>query len=360
MTSLKKHEFSGTFKTLTGLICGGVFGFILERSKMAYPIIIRSQFLYTNNSMLKLFLSGTAASSIALAFLELSGLGKRYPKPNINTFSLHKYSGNIIGGFILGIGMLMSGSCPGTVAAQIGAGIQGGLLTMLGSFVGTLMYGLAEKFIPSISKHGDIELADKKFKVSLPIASLIYAAMCGGVVLFVEMLRPWISDYSGFFFGIPALSPHMMSPAALGIGLGLIQIPMGIIIETQLRTSSSYCTIIGETTQAVDQKEAIPYFKGYLGQFWQVALMVGIGIGSFVSALQFPTSSFDVNHAPMWMHFYGGMFSLFGARLAGGCTSGHGLSGCAQLSFSSFATTAAMFAGGMVAAHVLYPFYPKV
>jgi len=292
--------------------------------------------------------------------LELTGLAKRYPKANINSFSIHKYSGNILGGFILGIGMLMSGSCPGTVAAQLGAGVNGGLLTVLGSFVGTLMYGLAEKYIPKISKQGDVELVDKKFKISFPIAALIYAAMCSGVVLFVEMLRPWVNDYSGFFFGIPSLSSHMMSPAYLGIGLGLIQIPMGIIIETQLRTSSSYCTVIGETTQAVSQKDAIPYFKGFLGQYWQVALMIGIGIGSYISAHQFPTASFDVTSAPMWMHFYGGMFSLFGARLAGGCTSGHGLSGCAQLSFSSFATTAAMFAGGMVAAQVLYPFYPHV
>ena len=41
---------------------------------------------------------------------------------------------------------------------------------------------------------------------------------------------------------------------------------------------------------------------------------------------------------------------LFGARIADGCTSGHGLSGMAQLSVGSTVAVAAMFAGGIVTA----------
>ena len=42
----------------------------------------------------------------------------------------------------------------------------------------------------------------------------------------------------------------------------------------------------------------------------------------------------------------GGTIMLFGSRLAGGCTSGHGISGMSLLSVSSFVSVAAMFAGG--------------
>lgn len=38
---------------------------------------------------------------------------------------------------------------------------------------------------------------------------------------------------------------------------------------------------------------------------------------------------------------------IFGSRLAGGCTSGHGISGMSQLSISSVISVAAMFAGGI-------------
>ena len=48
----------------------------------------------------------------------------------------------------------------------------------------------------------------------------------------------------------------------------------------------------------------------------------------------------------------GGFIMLFGARLAAGCTSGHGISGCAILSIPSFIGVAAMFAGGIAVAVV--------
>lgn len=44
---------------------------------------------------------------------------------------------------------------------------------------------------------------------------------------------------------------------------------------------------------------------------------------------------------------------LFGARLADGCTSGHGLSGVAQLAVGSTVAVAAMFAGGIGAGFLL-------
>ena len=44
----------------------------------------------------------------------------------------------------------------------------------------------------------------------------------------------------------------------------------------------------------------------------------------------------------------------FGARLAGGCTSGHGISGALQLSVGSWIALACFFAGGSLIAQVMY------
>jgi len=44
---------------------------------------------------------------------------------------------------------------------------------------------------------------------------------------------------------------------------------------------------------------------------------------------------------------------LAGARIADGCTSGHGISGIAQLAVASFIAVAAMFAGGILTAQLL-------
>jgi uncharacterized membrane protein YedE/YeeE len=51
--------------------------------------------------------------------------------------------------------------------------------------------------------------------------------------------------------------------------------------------------------------------------------------------------------------FVAGFLMLLGARIADGCTSGHGLSGMAQLAVSSTIAVAAMFAGGIAAAFLL-------
>ena len=52
--------------------------------------------------------------------------------------------------------------------------------------------------------------------------------------------------------------------------------------------------------------------------------------------------------------FIGGVLLLFGARLAGGCTSGHMISGISQLTVGSFVFGASIFASGILTARMLY------
>ena len=51
--------------------------------------------------------------------------------------------------------------------------------------------------------------------------------------------------------------------------------------------------------------------------------------------------------------FAGGFLILFGARLAGGCTSGHIISGITQLAVSSMLFAAAVFGSGILTARLL-------
>lgn len=52
--------------------------------------------------------------------------------------------------------------------------------------------------------------------------------------------------------------------------------------------------------------------------------------------------------------FFGGVLLLFGARLAGGCTSGHMISGISQLAVSSFIFGIFTFGSAIAMAHFLY------
>ncbi len=52
----------------------------------------------------------------------------------------------------------------------------------------------------------------------------------------------------------------------------------------------------------------------------------------------------------------GGMLVGFGSRWAGGCTSGHAISGLAALQLPSLLAVLGFFAGGLLMTHVLLPF----
>ena len=103
-----------------------------------------------------------------------------------------------------------------------------------------------------------------------------------------------------------------------------------------------------------------------LGVDWQMLFVAGIFVGSFVSALMGRSLKAEAV-PPLWAAhagrgavrravaaFAGGALALFGARLAGGCPSGHGLSGMMQLSASGLLAMLCFMAGGMVAARLVY------
>ncbi|NDF59555.1 MAG: YeeE/YedE family protein [Crocinitomicaceae bacterium] len=51
----------------------------------------------------------------------------------------------------------------------------------------------------------------------------------------------------------------------------------------------------------------------------------------------------------------GGLFVGFGARYAGGCTSGHAISGISNLQLPSLIAVIGFFIGGLVMTHVIFP-----
>lgn len=157
------------------------------------------------------------------------------------------------------------------------------------------------------------------------------------------------------------------SPYVAGVLIGLLQIPAFMLIDTALGASSSYVTIGGLIASKVDPSIIdIQYVARHVAatgkNWWQVALVVGVAIGAFVSMKMSGATRHAIS--PIWpkalgtgnpnvryaVAFLAGFLMLFGARLADGCTSGHGLSGMAQLAIGSMVAVAAMFVGGIVTA----------
>ncbi|HNS29691.1 MAG TPA: YeeE/YedE thiosulfate transporter family protein, partial [Tenuifilaceae bacterium] len=56
--------------------------------------------------------------------------------------------GNVIGGFLFGLGWAITGACPGPLFAQIGSGFLVVLVTLLSAVAGTWLYGLLQNKLP--------------------------------------------------------------------------------------------------------------------------------------------------------------------------------------------------------------------
>jgi uncharacterized membrane protein YedE/YeeE len=162
------------------------------------------------------------------------------------------------------------------------------------------------------------------------------------------------------------------SPYVAGAVIGLLQIPTFLLMDTALGASSSFVTVGAHLASFVDPGVAkVKYLASHMWgakNWWQVAVVVGIAIGAFLSMRLSGARRQAVS--PAWgramgtqslaarapIAFLGGFVMLIGARIAGGCTSGHGISGIAQLSAGSTLAMAAMFAGGIAAALALRRF----
>ncbi len=72
-----------------------------------------------------------------------------------------------------------------------------------------------------------------------------------------------------------------------------------------------------------------------------------------------PTELFDINALTdiksILLLAVGGLLVGFGARYAGGCTSGHAISGLSNLQLPSLLAVIGFFAGGLFMIHILFP-----
>ena len=99
---------------------------------------------------------------------------------------------------------------------------------------------------------------------------------------------------------------------------------------------------------------------------WRLPFLAGLLAGGAISALtsggwhptmelgMFDTTIGAGTGAKLAWMFVGGLFIGFGTRLAGGCTSGHGIFGIANFEKASWTATAAFMAAGIATTQLFY------
>lgn len=159
------------------------------------------------------------------------------------------------------------------------------------------------------------------------------------------------------------------SPYVVGAGIGLLSWIAFLVSDKPLGCSTAFARTGGIIEKLFRGKnvEEKPYYKKFpLTIDWEWMLVLGVIIGAFASAKL--SGGFEWNWVPIgwqsvagesrvlrWLvALAGGTIMGFGARWAGGCTSGHGISGTLQLAVSSWLAAASFFVGGIVTAMLLF------
>lgn len=145
-TPNKEQKGDGPLELLMYLIIGVGFGIIFIKAEIVSWFRIQEMF-----RLQSFFMYGVIGSAIVVGALSIQVI-KWF---NIKTIKGDKIiitdkefrKGQIIGGFIFGLGWALTGACPGPLFAQIGSGFTVILVTLISAVAGTWVYGrFSDKF----------------------------------------------------------------------------------------------------------------------------------------------------------------------------------------------------------------------
>ena len=168
-------------------------------------------------------------------------------------------------------------------------------------------------------------------------------------------------------------SMRSWSPYVVGVLIGVlswftfasVDKPLGITTAFEYSAAlavQSAVPTVADTNAYYKEPEKKPKID------WEWMLVAGVFIGAYLSSkFSGDRGSPDSGVPALWRQrfgssrakryagaFLGGALLMFGARLAQGCTSGHGISGALQLAVSSWMFVALFVASGIAAAFAIY------
>jgi uncharacterized membrane protein YedE/YeeE len=289
---------------------------------------------------------------------------KKHSAPS--ELGLFPYDGNLLGGVLLGIGMAVSGSCPGTTFVQAGTGNVNGVLVIIGGLIGAITFVKLQDSL----KRSRAEITDSAANVEpssspplhtasktpsdiatalniSPIALLlIWVPMCLMILRLAFAQDNSLREPS---------TPGIIPPAYGGLLIGLAQLATILLTRHAIGASAAF----QDVAQWLNSRLANEGSKRTL-----LTGPVMFSAGMICSAMLLKRAFYGAGSplverisriAPSvaMQSLAGGWAIVLGARLARGCTSGHGISGLSKFSLPSLVSTAAMFAGGVATATVL-------
>ncbi|KAG9522742.1 hypothetical protein KCU93_g7009, partial [Aureobasidium melanogenum] len=320
---------------------GTLFGAALFAAGVFAPSTIIAQMKLEEFTMVRAMLAASATSALVVHLADSTKLAAMKPRTP-QSIGFFPYDGNIIGGSMIGVGMALTGACPGTVFVQAGAGLPSGMYVLGGGILGGLLFVSTQPSIARLresrgSSNNKSELTiPKSFGVSPWVVLAMWEIMCFGMLQLLSGLKGPVTATQG-----------LVSPVFGGLLIGTAQACAIALTRHTVGTSGGF-EDVGRWLRNVISGDAS---KGPV----TASVLFDAGIVSasaLLARLLLPAASVQASShlVSRSTAVIGGVVMAFGSRLAGGCTSGHGISGLATFSWASLVSVGSMFAAGVLIA----------
>lgn len=326
------------------IIWGFIFGAILQYARLNRFDTIAGMAVLQNFTIAKTISFCIGLGALLMQLEIYFGWADYHIKPLL-------LAGVVAGGLLFGVGMAILGYCPGTVVISLGQGSLDALPGIVGGVLGSLTYAIIYPFVTPLLGP---DLGALSVRSLLPNNALFWLVTGGlavlfmGIALFLHRLQNRGLRWLYAACGLTLLNMFLTLPAVAGHPMGAsTAFPFVGMFITGLGAESYWHKIVGPGT-------------------WEIWFLLGAFLAGLVFALI--QGTFRITSVPeLWVRYHGtsankrfawafvgGFLLLFGARMAGGCTSGHVISGGMQLALSSLLFAVMVFAAFLTTGRYFY------
>ncbi len=325
-----------------GLLFGGILQFAkLNKYDTISGLALRKDFAVAKAILIALGV-GAVLINLEIGF----GLATYHTKPLI-------FGGIIFGGIVFGSGMAILGYCPGTLPVSAGEGSVDAMIGIVGGLFGGLIYTLILPYFHGIlgPDFGNLSLKT----LFLENTSWFYIFVFIFSVFFI-LLSFWIHKKE---------KATNIKWAISGIALAILNalILLTEVADRPIGASTMYPYLVDSVFGITENS----YFsKIQEAGHWELIFLSG----AVVSGLIFSVIRKDFKFVLLYKNwkiykgnsslkrliwsFIGGFLIILGARMTGGRTSGHIISGGMQLALSSFVFAVFVFAALLITGRIFY------
>ena len=298
---------------ITGTIAGLGLGYVFQRSDLCFHSAWRG-LLERRFHLFKIWILGVALASVGLSLLFSWG------RWELNEGLGFRPQGNILGGLMIGVGMVIAASCTSGLFYKLGSGMLGASVGLAAWFGGDVLAG---RYLTG--RDGAVDLrgsvTDLDGGPTIPdvigvdrlVVSVLFAAVVVGLLARsrrgTESGSQWSWILGGVALGLATTAAWMLAGAG-GASFGP--------------------STVGAPTSLVNGGGVNVWLVSFL-----IALVPGALLAARLSRTLWVRGEGAVRYGQLAL---GGLLLGAGGQIGGGCNLGHGLSGTAQLNVSSWVT----------------------